>query len=218
MKLRRDLIIGIVFSLAVHGGSVWISDLTSHRVQPVKVKKQEATIQLIEMPRLEPDEPDPVDDTTQQVVPTDFTPPMQTDVPSLTTDTSFVQKVEPPPPDAAMLSKGAIEIPQNTGNWRAGIGQIFDISKLDQIPVAIVQGRPQYPFEMRRAGISGSVTVDFIVDTSGNVQLAYAVSASQSEFEAFAVQAVAKWRFRPGKKGGRTVNTHMQVPIAFMLD
>jgi protein TonB len=218
MKLRRDLIIGIVFSLAVHGGSVWISDLTSHRVQPVKVKKQEATIQLIEMPRLEPDEPDPVDDTTQQVVPTDFTPPMQTDVPSLTTDTSFVQKVEPPPPDAAMLSKGAIEIPQNTGNWRAGIGQIFDISKLDQIPVAIVQGRPQYPFEMRRAGISGSVTVDFIVDTSGNVQLAYAVSASQSEFKAFAVQAVAKWRFRPGKKGGRTVNTHMQVPIAFMLD
>ena len=218
MKLRRDLIIGIVFSLAVHGGSVWISDLTSHRVQPVKVKKQEATIQLIEMPKLEPDEPDPVDDTTQQVVPTDFTPPMQTDVPSLTTDTSFVQKVEPPPPDAAMLSKGAIEIPQNTGNWRAGIGQIFDISKLDQIPVPIVQGRPQYPFEMRRAGISGSVTVDFIVDTSGNVQLAYAVSASQSELEAFAVQAVAKWRFRPGKKGGRTVNTHMQVPIAFMLD
>jgi protein TonB len=218
MKIRRDLIIGIVFSLAVHGGSAWISTLTSHRPQPVKAKKQEVTIQLIEMPKLEPDEPDPVEDASQQVVPTDFTPPMQTDVPLLATDTSFVQKVEPPPPDAAMLSKGAIEIPQNTGNWRAGIGQIFDISKLDQIPVPIVQGRPQYPFEMRRAGISGSVTVDFIVDTSGNVQLAYAVSASQPEFEAFAVQAVAKWRFRPGKKGGRTVNTHMQVPIAFILD
>jgi protein TonB len=96
--------------------------------------------------------------------------------------------------------------------------EVFDISKLDQIPVATVQVRPQYPFEMRRAGISGQVVVDFIVDTSGLVHNAYAASSTQRDFESSAVQAVSKWRFRPGRKGGRAVNTHMQVPIVFTLN
>jgi len=28
---------------------------------------------------------------------------------------------------------------------------------------------------------------------------------------------VSKWRFRPGKKGGRAVNTRMAVPIVFNI-
>jgi protein TonB len=71
---------------------------------------------------------------------------------------------------------------------------------------------------MRRAGIAGEVLVDFIVDSNGDVRNAYAVRSSQREFEAAAVQAVSKWKFRPGKKGGRNVNTHMQVPIVFTLN
>ena len=63
------------------------------------------------------------------------------------------------------MNKGTIVIPEGTGTWGKGM-EVFDISKLDQIPVATVQVRPQYPFEMRRAGISGQVVVDFIVDTS----------------------------------------------------
>jgi protein TonB len=216
--MRRDLIIGILVSLLVHGGSAWVGEMAAHRPQAVKAKAQEPTIQLIEMPKLEPDEPEPTEDSQQQQTPVDFAPPMQTDVPSLVTDTSFVQKVEPPPPDTMSINKGAIVIPQNSGNWRAGIGQIFDVNKLDQIPIPIVQGRPQYPFEMRRAGISGTVTVDFIVDTAGNVRNPYPSSSSQREFESAAVQAVAKWRFRPGKKSGKAVNTHMLVPIVFTLN
>jgi TonB family protein len=96
-------------------------------------------------------------------------------------------------------------------------GKTFDISMLDQTPVARFQARPQYPFEMRRAGINGEVVVDFVVDTNGEVQNAYAVRSSQREFEAAAVQAVMKWKFKPGKKGGQDVNTHMQVPIVFSL-
>ena len=41
---------------------------------------------------------------------------------------------------------------------------------------------------------------------------------SQREFESAAVQAVSKWKFKPGRKGGRAVNTHMQVPIVFTLN
>ena len=216
--MRRDLIIGILISVLIHGSVAYVGEVMGHRPPPPKPKSTEATIQLIEMPKIEPDEPETVDSDAQQVTPADFAPPMQTDVPSIVTDTSFVQKLEPPPPDNMSVNKGAIVIPQNTGSWRAGIGQIFDISKLDQIPIPVVQGKPQYPFEMRRAGLSGTVTVDFIVDTSGNVRAAYAASSTQREFESSAVQAVSKWRFRAGKKSGHAVNTHMLVPIVFTLN
>ena len=33
-----------------------------------------------------------------------------------------------------------------------------------------------------------------------------------------AVQAVSKWKFRPGRKNGHAVFTHMQVPIVFTLN
>ena len=215
--MRRNLIIGILVSLLVHGGFDWIGEVLGHRPPPPKRKAQEVTIALIEMPKIEPDEPDVPDESDQAQLPTDFTPPMQVDVPSIVTDTSFVQKLEPPPPDSVSVNRGAISISQNSGNWRAGIGQIFDVSKLDQIPAVVVQEKPVYPFDMRRAGISGSVLVDFIVDVEGNVRQAEAISSSQTEFESSAVQAVSKWRFRPGKKSGHAVNTHMQVPIAFSL-
>jgi RNA polymerase sigma factor (sigma-70 family) len=97
-------------------------------------------------------------------------------------------------------------------------GQIFDISMLDQIPVARFQARPQYPFEMRRSQIGGEVVVGFEVDRNGDVQNAAAVRASRREFEAAAVQAVSKWKFKPGRKGGADVVTRMQVPIVFSLD
>lgn len=213
--MRRDLIIGILVSLLVHGGVAWFGEL--NKQGPAKAKPKDDTIQIaLEMPKIEPDEPDVVDENQQVQAPTDFAPPMQADVPSMVTDTSFVQQLQPPPANM-QVNKGAINIPQNTGAWGKGM-EVFDISKLDQIPVPTVQVRPQYPFEMRRAGISGQAVVDFIVDTTGVVRNAYAASSTQREFEAAAVQAVAKWRFRPGKKGGRAVNTHMQVPIVFTLN
>jgi protein TonB len=215
---RRNFIIGLFVSLLVHASFAWVGEIAGHHPPAVIRKVQEPAIALIEMPKIEPDEPEVQDQSDQPQAPADFAPPMQVDVPSIVTDASFVQKLEPPPPDNISTSGSVITIPQNTGSWRAGIGQIFDISKLDQIPVVVVQQKPMYPFEMRRAGISGAVTVDFIVDTEGNVRQAIAVSSTQVEFEQAAVQAVSKWRFRPGKKAGHTVNSHMQVPIAFSLD
>ena len=95
--------------------------------------------------------------------------------------------------------------------------EVYDISNLDQVPRPRFQARPQYPREMRQAGISGQVVVDFIVDQNGNVQNASAVKSSQKEFEAAAVDAVSQWKFSPGRKDGREVNTHLQVPIVFSL-
>ena len=215
--MRRDLIIGVLISLILHGGIVWLGELKP-AAPKAKPKEVIPTVQLMEMPKVEPDEPEKVEADEAPPKPVDFAPPMQTDVPQIVTDTSFVQKLQPPPPEGLTINKGAITIPQGqVGGLGKGV-EVFDISKLDQAPVAKVQARPQYPFEMRRAGIAGEVLVDFIVDSNGDVRNAYSARSSQREFEAAAVQAVSKWKFRPGKKGGRAVNTHMQVPIVFTLN
>ena len=90
-------------------------------------------------------------------------------------------------------------------------------SGLDRAPIPISRVNPAYPRELLAKGFSGTVVVDFIVDTHGVVRRAFAYSSSYSGFEAPAVAAVSKWHFEPAKKGGKAVNAHMQVPIYFQV-
>ena len=212
--MRRDLIIGILISALLHGGVAMIGKSPP---KPEPKVEEVPTIALMEMPKIEPEEPEDVEMTDEPQTPVDFAPPMQTDVPQIVELDSFVQPVQPPPPEGLKPNVGVINIPQGRpGGLGKGI-EIFDISKLDQVPVPRVRVQPQYPFEMRRAGITGDVLVEFIVDANGDVRNAFAVRSSQREFETAAVQAVSKWKFKPGRKGGRAVNTRMQQPITFSL-
>ncbi|HZZ19953.1 MAG TPA: energy transducer TonB [Opitutaceae bacterium] len=80
------------------------------------------------------------------------------------------------------------------------------------------QSPPHYSSSMIQAGMNGEVIVDFVVDNNGEVRNTTAVRSSNRAFEASAVEAVSKWKFRAGKKGGRFVFTHMQVPIEFNIN
>jgi protein TonB len=97
------------------------------------------------------------------------------------------------------------------------IGKIYEARSLDQSPRAQRERPPAYPFEMRRDGIQGDVTVEFVVDAGGNVRNAHAISATNDAFADAAVQCVSSWKFSPGIKDGQPVNTVMQIPISFSL-
>ena len=214
--MTRDLILGIVISAILHLAIFYGDRLIPASKVVAKVVEEAPKIELIAMPKIE-EEPEIVE-TNEEVKPLDLAPPMQQDVPQLIQPDSFVQKIQPPPPEGLTIAANMNIVPEvRDPNMFKGM-QVFDISKLDQTPVARFQARPQYPFEMRRAGIAGEVVVDFLVDANGDVQNAYAIRSSQREFESAAVQAVSKWKFKPGRKGGRDVITHMQVPIVFTLN
>lgn len=95
---------------------------------------------------------------------------------------------------------------------------VYEPGALDRKPVARVQKRPDFPFEMRRAGVSGEVVVEFVVDPNGNVQQARAVSATTPEFADAGVQCIIAWKFSPGMKNGQPVATIMQMPFSFGLN
>src|SRR6266568_5059423 len=179
--MRRDLIVGILISIALHGGAALLGEVFKSGPKHTQHKEETPTVQLMEMPKLEPDEPEKVETDEPVTAQVDLAPPMAADVPQLVTVDSFVQQVQPPPPEGLKPSASAITIPQGKpGGWAKGI-EVFDISKLDQIPQLKFRVSPQYPFEMRRAGITGDVLLDFIVDSNGEVRNAYAVRSTQRE-------------------------------------
>ncbi|MDB6093689.1 MAG: hypothetical protein JWM32_1251 [Verrucomicrobia bacterium] len=91
-------------------------------------------------------------------------------------------------------------------------------AELDSVPVLTFQVLPKYPLEMYQKGSPGEVVVDFVVDAKGYVRNPYAVKWSHPGFIPAALGAVSQWQFKPGMKGDRPVNTHMQVPVIFTLD
>ena len=86
-------------------------------------------------------------------------------------------------------------------------------------PRVLLQARPAYPFEMRRAGITGEAVIEFVVDVDGRVINAYALRATDVSFAEAALAAVRQWTFEPGRNSaGAAVQTRLQVPIIFTLN
>ncbi len=216
--MKADIIVGVVISATLHGGILFASYFVKEKAVVAAVQEEETVIEIMQMPIIEPDEPDlPPDEAPPEEI--EYVPPQQADVPTASIDSAFTQQIQPPPP-SMQRPTGQMGIPAvtNTAKATSGMKDLFDLANLDQVPQPRYQAQPNYPFEMRRAGIAGEVLVGFIVDSEGKTVEIYAVRSSQREFEAAAIQAVSKWTFRPGRKGGRAVNTRMQVPIVFSLN
>ncbi len=134
---------------------------------------------------------------------------------------AFVQPMSFTPPASgdllgAKLSTIPIHMARGTGKV-SSLGEIFKLSDLDRQPTTVYQPAPPYPFELKRTGVEGSVNVEFIVDARGEVVHARVLNSTHPGFEEAAVIGVMKWKFRPGMKAGRKVNSRMMVPIKFTI-
>jgi protein TonB len=88
-------------------------------------------------------------------------------------------------------------------------------------PVIAVPGSPspRYPATLRAAGIEGMALVQFIVDTTGRVELpSFVVLQSSHDLFAAAVRAtLAELRFLPAEANGRRVRQLVQQPFVFAI-
>lgn len=115
------------------------------------------------------------------------------------------------------VARAAAQPAAKTPRLTAG-AELVPISQLDRMPKAIFLAPPAYPAALANSGITGEVTVGFVVDAEGKAQQVRAIKSSQPEFEAAAIAAVSKWQFDPGRKGGRIVNTQVSQKLVFSLD
>lgn len=213
--MNKDLIIGILVSLAFHA-TIGFAFNRKEGPPPKLVEKDEAVVQF-EMPPPEEEPEEKIEELDDTPVENIMAPPSLVDLPTVVPVNAFTQPIAPPPPPGLTAAKGAITIPVTKpgANFGKGIGNLFSMNDLDQRPTPISQQPPAYPYDMRRAGINGTVVVEFIISTSGDVIQTQIVRSSHREFEMPALQAVQKWKFKPGRKGGRVVNVRASQLLEF---
>ena len=109
-------------------------------------------------------------------------------------------------------------VPKNSITVSKTMSEVFDLKNLDQQPQPKFRQQPTYPFEMKRQGIEGEVLIEFICDNNGEVKDAKVVKSDNHAFDSAAIDAIYKWKFRAGKKGGRSVSARMQQPFVFSIN
>ena len=84
-------------------------------------------------------------------------------------------------------------------------------------PKLISAPKPRYPEALRQGGVRGSVTIEFVVDRSGQVERGSLSvrSATDPRFIAAALESVAGERFAPGTVGGIPAPTRVRQVVTF---
>lgn len=90
-----------------------------------------------------------------------------------------------------------------------------DSPPADEKPVAIKQAAPEYPRDLRKKRVQGTVLVEFVIGSDGTVKSARAVESPDPRLSKLAEAAVLKWKFIPGKKAGVAVNTLARQTLTF---
>ena len=85
-------------------------------------------------------------------------------------------------------------------------------------PVPVRMVPPEYPYELKREGVAGVVMLTFEVDEQGNVVDPKVQKSSNPGFERPVLEAIVKWKFKPGKKDGVPAKMRIGVPLQFTSD
>lgn len=214
------LAIAAVISAGLHGllgfGERWWGEsapVPAHAIETTQV------IEIAMPPLPEPEIEDAVEALGDASDKAGVAPPQLADAPSVKIS-AFTQPLAPPVPAGLAVGKGLSSIPVGSvgGGLGKGMGTIFDVKNLDQAPVLKVAVPPDFPYEMRRQAKAGTVDVEYVIDAEGAVVLVQVLRSTHEAFEQSAINAVRKWKYRPGKKGGRAVNTRVQQTIRFNLE
>jgi TonB family protein len=82
-------------------------------------------------------------------------------------------------------------------------------------PLKIVDVRPAYPEPLRPAGVTGIVTMQAVIDTTGHVREVRDVRAPHPGLESAAVEAVRGWEFTPTLLNCQAIEVEMRVTVNF---
>ena len=98
--------------------------------------------------------------------------------------------------------------------------EIFDVAEVQPELIGglpALQALVNYPEFARRAGVEGTVTIQFVVDERGNVVDPVVVRSPNDLLSDAALDAVRKVKFTPGQQRGRPVKVRFAVPVTFRL-
>jgi protein TonB len=96
-------------------------------------------------------------------------------------------------------------------------GGVYRVGGAVSQPAVIFKVDPEYSEEARKAKYSGTVMLAVIVDAEGHARDIHVVKSLGMGLDEKAIEAVDKWKFRPGMKGGQAVNVRATIEVNFRL-
>ncbi len=96
-------------------------------------------------------------------------------------------------------------------------GGVFRVGGGVSQPVVIFRVDPEYSEEARKAKYSGTVMLSVVIDAEGHARDVHVLKSLGMGLDEKAMEAVAKWKFRPGFKDGKAVNVRAQIEVNFRL-
>jgi protein TonB len=96
-------------------------------------------------------------------------------------------------------------------------GGVFRVGGGVSSPIPIYKVEPEYSEEARKAKFQGTVVLSIIIDERGTPTNFKVVRPLGLGLDEKAIEAVQKWRFRPGMKEGKAVAVLATVEVNFRL-
>jgi protein TonB len=92
----------------------------------------------------------------------------------------------------------------------------FDASAMDSPPMPVTKIPPVYPRSLISKNVGGRVLVAATVDANGTVtDTSIRQSSGHAALDQAAIDAVSKWKFKPGVRSGRRATATCVVPFNF---
>ncbi len=101
----------------------------------------------------------------------------------------------------------------NFGTFYVKTPEGHELAEIEVTP--ILRQEPIFPEEMKESETSGRVKLRFTVTEEGQVKNPEVVESSHKEFEQSALMAIRFWQFIPRIRGGKPVQSQVELPISF---
>jgi protein TonB len=110
-----------------------------------------------------------------------------------------------------------MDIPRFGKHSRGGGGDdSLNGGGMDSPPSPVTKTQPAYPSSLLKKGVGGKVLISCVVDVSGQViSASVKQSSGHPELDKAALNAVNKWKFKPGVKSGKSSKATCVVPFNF---
>ena len=214
--------VSTLFHVAIIGGSIIATANAT-------VEKEEEVVQKIDFVEVKKDEPPPPQDEPPPPPDAVIAPPPPKGFQVLAAPVSIPDVIPEIDLSKALTNEDDFSGKGVAGGVAAGVvggtGPVnvdqpyfdFQVEK----PVAPLPGSqgPRYPDILRSGGVEGSVLAQFVVDTTGRVEIASfkVLRSDHAMFEQAVRSALPNMRFLSAEVGGRKVKQLVQQPFVFAL-
>jgi protein TonB len=222
---------GTLMSFIVHGGLIALAVVATAQAGQQAEKPKDEKVEFVETPKDEPPPPEPEPERA---------PPPPPDVVAAPPPPKGFQVLQAPVeiPDVIPkidLSKRAIDEADFSGKGVAGgtskgvegappapivdNNQTYFEFQVEKPVVSLNNVAPNFPSMLQSQGVSGQVIAQFVVDTTGRVDVSTfkVIESSHDLFSSAVKNALPRMRFQPAEVGGRKVKQLVQQPFVFNI-